>query len=177
MFNLKQAAKTLLFLQENGVDSYEDLVRKSDVASEEFYGLTRKIKNAETRLKDISELQKQIGSYTKTRSIYTQYKVSKWNRNFYDEHTTEIIQHRTAKKYFDTQGFKGKLPSIASLKQEYAALAAEKKSLYGGYRKLKDASQELTLARGNAERILGIESNAQNRDFLQEQSKRNTPER
>ena len=164
-------------MQENGIDSYGDLAGKSDAASDEFYGLTRKIKDAETRLKGISELQKQIGAYTKTRSVYAQYKASKWNRDFYDGHAAEITQHRTSKKFFDTQGFKGKLPSIASLKQEYAALLAEKKSLYGGYRKSKDASQELALARGNAERILGIGLNAKTFETPHGQSKHNAPER
>jgi hypothetical protein len=176
IFNLKAAAKTLIFLQENGIDSYEDLVRKSDSASDGFYDLTRKIKDTEARMKDISELQKQIGTYTKTRAVFAQYKASKWNRSFYDEHSAEIIQHRAAKKHFDAQGFKGKLPSITSLKQDYATLTAEKKSLYGGYHKLKDTSQGLTVARANAERILGIDPNAQKRDTSREQSKRNTPE-
>jgi predicted transcriptional regulator len=35
-----------------------------------------------------------------------------------------------------------KFPSINQLKQEYAALAVEKKTLYGGYHKLKDLSRE-----------------------------------
>jgi len=42
------------------------------------------------------------------------------------------------------------------LKQEYAALAAEKKALYADYHRLKDSSRELSVARDNTERILGI---------------------
>ncbi|GHV14917.1 hypothetical protein FACS1894219_11470 [Clostridia bacterium] len=174
IFNLKTAAKTLIYLQENGIDSYDDLVHKSDFASDEFYSLTKKIKDTESRMKSISELQRQIGVYTKTRAVFSQYKASKWNRNFYDEHSSEIIQHRESKKYFDAQGFKGNLPSIASLKQDWATLESEKKSLYGGYRRLKDTSRELTVARANAERILGISAGSQNRDKFREKAKRDT---
>jgi len=47
-FNLKEAAKTLVFLKENGIDSYDDLVKKSSAASGDFSELTKKIKDAET---------------------------------------------------------------------------------------------------------------------------------
>jgi hypothetical protein len=172
IFNLKQAAQTLLFLQENGIDSYEDLLKKSSSASDDFSAMTTRIKDIETRLKAITELQKQIGTYGKTRDVYAKYKAAKWSRTFYDEHTADIILHRAAKKFFDEQGFKGKLPSISSLKQEYATLAAEKKTLYGDYHKVKDNSHELTIARDNAERILGITK----RDTSHEQTKRNAHE-
>ncbi|GHV15050.1 hypothetical protein FACS1894219_11680 [Clostridia bacterium] len=66
------------------------------------------------------------------------------------------------------------LPSIASLKQDWATLESEKKSLYGGYRRLKDTSRELTVARANAERILGINAGEQNRDKSREKAKRDT---
>ena len=163
IFNLKQAAKTLLFLQENGIDSYDDLVKKSSSASGNFAELSKKIRAADTRLKEISELQKYIGQYGKTRDIYAKYKASGWNRDYYDEYVADITLHRAAKKYFDTLGIK-KLPSIKALRQEYAALNAEKKKLYSGYRALKETAHSLTVAKGNADQILGIKPNAQNRD-------------
>ena len=49
-----------------------------------------------------------------------------------------------------------KLPSINQLNREYAALAAERKTLYGDYHRQKDLSRELSVARVNSERILGI---------------------
>jgi hypothetical protein len=175
IFNLKQAAKTLLFLQENGIDSYEDLVKKSSSASGDFAALTKRIRDSETRLKEITELQKYIGQYGKTRDIYAKYKASEWSRDFYDIHAADIILHRAAKKYFDGLGLK-KLPSINQLKQEYAELAAEKKKLYGGYHESKDLSRELLTARTNAERILGITPDAQNRYALRGQTKRDSHE-
>ena len=163
LHNLKNAAKTLLYLQENGIESYEELVAKTSSASDEFSSLTGRIKEIEAKLKTISETQKQIGTYGKTRDVYAKYKASKWNRNFYEEHRAEITLHRAAKKYFDEQGFTGKLPSVNTLKQEYAILAAEKKKLYGSYHQLKASSRELLVARDNTERILGISPNGKTR--------------
>jgi hypothetical protein len=163
IFNLKQAAKTLLFLREQGIDSYEDLKRKTAAASDEFDALSAKIRDADKKLKDIAELQKQISTYGKTRAVYAAYKKSGWDRAYYDANAADIILHRAAKKFFDARGFKTKLPSINQLKQEYATLA-EKKILYGDYHRLRDSSRELTVAKVNADRILGIAETAPNRD-------------
>ena len=73
VFNVKQAAKTLVFLQENNISSYENLCEKASAVSSEFHALTEKIKDIETRLNEISDLQKQIGTYSKTRDIYKKY--------------------------------------------------------------------------------------------------------
>jgi len=170
IFNLKQAAKTLVFLQENGIDSYEDLTNKSASASGEFHALTGKIREAESRLKDITELQKYIGQYRKTRDAYAKYMASGWNRDFYDDNAADIILHRAAKKYFDGLGLK-KLPSIKALKQEYATLATEKKRLYSSYHGLKETSRALAVAKGNAQRMLGITTDVQNRSASRSQTR------
>ena len=164
VFNVKQAAKTLIFLQENGIGSYEELAQKASSISGDFAALTKKIKDIDSRLSEISELQKYIGTYGKTRDIYAKYKASGWDRNFYDIHVSDIILHRAAKKYFDGLGLK-KLPKMAELKQEYATLAAEKKKLYSGYHSLKEKSHEWQIAKSNAAQILGIAPDAKNEEI------------
>ena len=165
IFNIKETAKTLLFLRDNGIDSYDDLVHKTSAASAEFSAISKKIKSAEGRLKNISELQKQIGTYGKTRDIYVQYRKSGWSADFYEKHRADITLHRAAKKHFDDLDIK-KLPTISSLKQEYAELLMEKKKLYAGYHEKKKNMQELLVARGNAEKVLGITSQGQSADIL-----------
>ena len=155
VFNLKQSAKTLIFLQENGIDSYEDLKKKASSASGGFALLNQKIRDTETRMNEVTELQKYIGQYGKTRAVYEAYKRSGWSQNYYDEHTADIILHRAAKSYFDKLGLK-KLPSINQLKQEWGTLAVEKRALYAGYRDAKENAKALAVALGNANHILGI---------------------
>jgi len=175
VFNLKQAAKTLIFLQENGIDSYDDLKKKASSASGGFAVLNKKIRDVETRMNEITELQKFIGQYGKTREIYAAYKKSGWSQKYYDAHSADIILHRAAKNYFDKLGLK-KLPSINQLKQEWATLAAEKKSLYVGYKEAKETSKSLTVALGNANYILGITSETKNHDASHETPRRNSQE-
>ena len=166
IFNIKEAARTLLFLKENGIDSYGDLVKKASAASSEFSALSEKIKNAEKRMSEIAELQKNIGTYGKTRDVYAEYKKSGWNAKFFEEHRAEITLHKAVKKYFNDEGYgkDKKLPEISSLKQEYAALLAEKKNHYSGYHAVKENMKALLVAKGNADRILGNKNTSQTHD-------------
>jgi hypothetical protein len=168
LFNLKEAAKTLLFLQERGISTYEELAKKSAAASAELSAKNVRISELETQQKDISELQKQIGVYGKTRAVYETYRKSGWKRSYYDEHTADIVAHRAAKKYFDTQNLGGKLPPIATLKQEWATLNSEKKLLWSDYHRLKDNARELAIALGNTKQILGIDLAAQTHETTRE---------
>jgi len=176
IFNLKESARTLLFLQENGIDSYDDLVAKAAAASKEFDGRLAKIKEAEKRMAEITELQKHIGAYGKTREIYAKYKATGWNPDFYEEHREAITLHRAAKNHFDKLKIK-KLPMMAALKQEYAALAAEKKKLYNGYHEAKDNMRQLLVAKDNAARMLGIGDDAQERERSRERTRSAAPDR
>jgi len=153
VFNLKEAAKTLVFLQENGLTEYAMLEQKTADATAEFNELSAKIKQAESRMNEISSLQKHISNYSRTRDVYAEYRKAGYSKSFRAEHEADIILHQAAKKAFDALGLK-KLPTINMLKQEYAALLAEKKKLYQDYRKAKDEMRTLLTIKGNTDRLL-----------------------
>jgi len=155
IFNLKQGAKTLLFLQEQGIDSYEDLLAKASTASADFALRVENIRATEIRMTEINDLQRQIGTYRKTREQYEQYQASGWSTVFYQENQDAILAHRAAKQFFDNLGM-SRLPTIESLRQEYASLAATRKQLYSGYRSARTTMQALLVAKANAQELLGI---------------------
>jgi hypothetical protein len=152
--NLKQKAKTLIFLKENSVGTYEELVNKESSVSAEYSKLSGKIKRIETRLSEITELQKYIGQYGKSQNIWAAYKRSGYDQSFFEANRSELTLHKAAKNYFDEQGFKGKLPSINTLKQEYATLLAEKKSL-GNIKAAREEMIDWSRAKHNVDLILG----------------------
>ena len=169
IFNLKEMARTVIYLQENGLTDLGELERACDAAVQKFNDLADQSKAASARMKDISELQKQIGTYGKTREIYAQYRklTGRKRENFYEQHSREIEDCKEAKRYFNSLGLT-KLPSIQSLKQEYAALQAKKGKLYSAYRQAKAEMIELLTAKNNVERILGITEKEKNCDRQQE---------
>ena len=156
IFNLKTAARTLIFLRDNGIDSYDELCEKSAAASNDFHKLGDRLKEIETRQQAITELQKNIGTYGKTRAAWERYKKSGYDQGVFEIERADITLHKAAKKYFNEHNFKTKLPSINSLKQEYAILETERKKLYVGYKELRQNYIDLCTAKSNADHILGI---------------------
>jgi len=157
-FNLKAMSQTLIFIQENGFESYEALAEATNAICSDYNQRLEKIRTADKRLAEIQQLQKHIKVYGQTRETYTKYRKSGYNKDFYETCRADITLHEAAKKYFDSHGYgrDNKLPSMQSLKQEYATLLAEKKKLYSGYKELNERRKDLLAAKCNAERILGI---------------------
>ena len=168
-FNLKEMAKTLIYLEEKGLTDFRELEKACDAVSQKFSDLSDQIKAAEKRMKDISELQRHIGTYSKTREVYAQYRklTGRKQGKFYEQHSNEIEGCQAAKRYFNSLSLK-KLPSMQSLKQEYATLQAKKGKLYSAYREAKPEMIELLTAKNNVERILGVTEKEKNRDRQQE---------
>jgi len=154
VFSLKQQAKTLLFLQENGLTDMKKLQAAAQQSKDDFNAIQSEIQAINVRLEQISTLQKHIGTYRKTREVFVQYSKARNKRKFYTEHETSIDRHKAAKEYFDRLGLK-KLPTIAALKQEYATLAADRNKLYKDYHPKRKFMREVLTAEQNAKMILG----------------------
>ena len=168
-FNLKEMAKTLIYLQENELTDLGELEKACDAAVQKFNDLADQTKAASARMKGISELQRHIGAYGKTQEIYEQYRklTGRKREKFYEQHSSEITACQAAKRYFDSLGLK-KLPSMQSLKQEYAMLQVENKNRYSEYKQAREKMIELLTAKNNVERILGVTEKEKNRSRQQE---------
>jgi hypothetical protein len=158
LHNLKQMAQTLIYLQEQGLDDYDVLNEKASAASARFNTLSDKIKTLDAGLTANAELQKKIITYSKTRNIYVEYRKAGYSKKFKALHETDILLHQTAKKFFDENGYgkEKKLPTVASLREEYSAMLSEKKKAHRDYRKAKTEMQALITARSNVQRLLNI---------------------
>ena len=169
IFNLKEMAKTVMYLQENDLTDLGELEKACDATAQKFNDLSDQSKAASARMKDISELQKHIGAYGKTREIYAQYRklTGSKREKFYEQHSSEITACQAAKRYFDSLGLK-ELPSMQSLKQEYAMLQAENKKRYPEYKQAREKMIELLTAKNNVARILGVTEKEKNRSRQQE---------
>lgn len=153
VFNVKQMAKTLLYLQEHGITGREELNTRADAASEKLSALNDRIKKIDTRIAEITELHGQIVTYAKTRKTFDEYTASRYSRKFFDAHADEIEQHRAAKRYFNAHGIE-KLPKIKTLNAEFDTLVAEKRKAYAEYRAIRDEQRELLVHRHNVEMFL-----------------------
>lgn len=155
VFNLKQTAAALAYLQENNLLEYEQLEKKAAEATDRFHVLSDQIKSTETALHANQELKAATVQYAKTRPVFQEYKARRYSRKFLAEHEAEIELYRAACADFKRILDGAKLPKIDVLKEEGRELTEKKKKLYGEYRRAKEEMQEVTTAKANIDYLLG----------------------
>ena len=149
-FNLKQMARTLNYLSENNLLSYDALSEKATAASAKFHALSAQIKAAEKRMAEIAALRTHIINYSKTRDVYVAYRKAGYSKKFYEEHTAELLLHKAAKQAFDELGVK-KLPTVKSLNAEYTELLSAKKKAFTEYTNALAEMREVLIVKANVE--------------------------
>ena len=124
--NLDAISKSVIYLKENHIASYDDLNTQILAKSEERTHLKKQIKAVQNRMKEISEQKKAILTYRRTKDVYVQYRMSGWSQTFYQEHAKEIEAHHTAQKVYTKFG--GKPPKLDELSTEYDRLLEQKRT-------------------------------------------------
>ena len=155
----KQQAKALQLFQQMGFRSVDDFAAFSEIVDQkkaQVSELSSRIRSAEKRMKENSVLQTQIIQYAKTREAYIGYRKAGYSKRYYEEHEAEIKTHKAAKQYFDEIGLK-KLPTVKSLRAEYAELLSQKKADYAEYYKAKEEHRTMLTYRANLAGVLGVE--------------------
>ena len=154
--NLKQTAKTLLFLQQHDIHSYEALEKAVRETVDGSDSLLTSIREKDARIKEIDALKQHIFNYSKTHQMYLEYKRLPKGKKaaFYEAHRTELELHEAAKRAFDALPEGTKLPTIKDLNTERRKLVEERKAEYEQYRPLRDHKKDFLKAKQNADLIL-----------------------
>ena len=152
--NLKRAARTMVFLDQNGIARYTDLQQKIAELQDGQEQTAAALKTVERRLSDMALLIKHIETYRELRPLYDEYKKSRDKEKYLRGHESEIILFEAAAKALKKAGVSSKLPDSAKLKADYQRLAAEKDRLYSEYGKLKKQLRESDAVKQNGDSIL-----------------------
>ncbi len=153
--NLKQAAKTLNFLTEHGIDNYDELAQKATALNENAASTLSAIKQTEQRMTDLSLLMKNATTYRKLKPVYDSYRKSADKEKFLRGHESDIILFETAAKAIREKKL-DRLPAFQTMKAEYDALSAEKEKLYADYQKARDEAKEYNIIKQNVDSILAV---------------------
>jgi acyl carrier protein phosphodiesterase len=156
LYNLKQMAAALQYLQENDLLSYGKLSEKVTAAVDRFHDLSDEIKTAETAMYRNKNLKEVIIGYAKTRPIFEEYKLKKYSNKFLNEHKDEIAGYRAAQATMKQLLNGEKLPKMDALKREWQDLTTQKKALYSQYRNAQKDMREIIAVKHNIDQILGI---------------------
>ena len=154
LHNLKEASKTINYLTEHGLTTYEDLEKRSLDVHNQFSQATDEIKSVEARLEDVSLLRKHIEIYTRLRPVYLGMSKAMNKAKYEKQHESELILYEASKKYLSSVQKGGKLPTLKSVNAEYYSLMARKRKLYDGYKSKKKAVTEIDIIKRNVDMLL-----------------------
>jgi hypothetical protein len=156
VYNLKQMAAALQYLQENNLLVYEDLAAKAESASDRFHGINDNLQQTEAAIKRNAELKTAIADYARTRPVFEEYKRQKYSNKYLAEHEADITVYRAAQASMKELLNGEKLPKMDALKTEWQTLTAAKKSGYADYRAAQKDMREVIAAKGAIDHLLGI---------------------
>ena len=94
--NLKQAAKTMNFLTEQGISNYGELESKLTALSARRDTSHAEIKRIESRSAELTLVMKHAGTYRQLKPIYDRYRKSNNKEKFLRGHESEIILFEAA---------------------------------------------------------------------------------
>lgn len=161
VFNAKQLAKTITYLNEHRFSNVDELRARADEASIHVRELLEQSRALDRQMKEAAEMRNQVIRYMRTKDVFVEYKRLGYPRAFLEAHEAEIGMRREAKRYFNEHGMK-KLPSGQALKAEIERLKTEKAQSYQAYRTARDEMRELLVVRENVERILREDADREN---------------
>lgn len=151
--NLKQASKTINFLTEHNISSYDELETAVNDIYKRFDDKREELKSVEKQLNESNITLKYLTTYTKLKPVYAKYRMTKNKAEFKRKYQSEIILFETAAK-----ALKGaNPPTVEELKQKRSELLERKTQLYNEYRELKQQSNEIDIIKSNIDTILGTE--------------------
>jgi hypothetical protein len=167
--NLKLAAKTLVFIQENHISDLGALADKVGEMQRDYSGVYAQIRKAERRVTTLDKHLEQSANFKKYWGVKAHYdkltadvdvakkatglfakskaeKAHAAAQDFYETHSSEITMFRAAEKYFKgvlQKRFDPKqLPPIKRWQSEREACKQELGGLYSEYRRYKDEVQD-----------------------------------
>lgn len=151
-FNAKQLSKTILFLQEHRISSFEELKEMTDDHIKTLQNLTDSMKEKEAYLKENKRMQKAIVDYAKNRKVFEAYKKSGYSRAFREKYQQELLTYEAAVEVYKSVP-DGKMPKMKELREQYGEVLAQKKEAFQKYASFKKEVNEYLITRRNLEMI------------------------
>ncbi len=115
--NLKEMARTVVFIQENGFDTAEDLHHAQRQLSEKSQSVKAALDQTEAALKDINERIHYTGQYYATKKVQQDFLKARFKKKYREEHKDELDKYAASVSFF-REHYEGQIPSMKQLKAE-----------------------------------------------------------
>ena len=155
--NLKEMARTIVYIQEHGFDTRQDLVQTEKDISAKTEGAENSLRTAETELQKTNKLIHFTGQYLSTKAVQSEFLNTRNKKSYRESHKEELDRYNEAIHYFK-ENTSGSVPSMKTLKAVKARLldsVDKQKKILAVFRQ---EQKELQTAVSNVDSILGPSS-------------------
>ena len=163
VYNLKQMAAALQYLQEHHLTDYAALTARTEAAVDHFHKLSDELRTTEEALSKTSELMAATVDYAKTRPVFDGYKAARYSKKYLAQHEVELATYRAARSTMNELLDGAKLPKMADMKKSRQELAGKKKALYAEYRKAQADMRQAVAVKANIDHLLGVTDGRENK--------------
>lgn len=152
--NLKQMAETILYMQEHGYDTREDIkLQYSDISGKRE--LAKDALNAVTAEIKATNLQiHHLGKYQANKRISAQFLKSRNKKKYRCEHSREITGYEKSRSWLQEQFPDAAFPTFPELRDKKEKLEQRKTALQTKYQYYKDFEKDLRTVQTNVDAIL-----------------------
>ena len=147
--NLQELSKTVAFLQENKLETMEDLDSLISASNLDVQQAHDALKELEANLRSTNLRIRYVGQYLGNKKVYSSYLKASNQKQYRMEHQSELALFETAReKLFELDGSKT-IPKLSDLKEEKAKLLSQKNELYESYSSARSRQKKLAIIKQN----------------------------
>lgn len=152
--NLQQLANTIVYVQQHGYDSYDELKKARDELSAKMSDARNAAKSTDADLKRLNEQIHYLGQYLSTKATYKVFLHADNKKIYRSEHQGEIAKYEEAAQFLKRSSPDGTIPIMKDLRAEKEKLLSIRTAQYESYTYFKDYYHELQTACRNVDMIL-----------------------
>ena len=176
--NLQQMANTLIYIQDHGYDTREDLKKQASDIQVKMEEAQDQLSELSSKMKTLNTQIHYTGQYFASKSVYAEFLKSRNKKKFRQGHSSEIRSYEEACDWLKTFYPDGKMLSMKTLKSQKSELQESIDAQKSVVKQFRDYHKELEIASANVDAILGMKEPLVHNSYKQpaqtEKSKINT---
>lgn len=153
--NLQEMARTIAYIQEQGIGTVDKLAEAADRAETEYKQASADLRETQNALTAINERIHYTGLYLSHKALYRQFLSAKDKGSFRAAHKAEIDEYEDAVSHLKAVSPDGTFPPMKEMRAEKLRLSRQRDQQRAALRPLAEQKKKMQIVRKNVESILG----------------------
>ena len=166
--NLKQMAQTIIYVQENGFNTQDELKAKLSIEDIKLLDIKKEISSLTAELKSVNEQIHFTGTYQKHKRTYFTFIKSNNKKNFRQNFSEEIAAYEEARKWLREHNIDNNLVPLSILKKRKSHLQEHIKQQQTSLQYQRKICNDLKIANTNISKILTMNFSFKSKHINQE---------